>query len=71
MKLAKTLRNLFYNHRATFELAREIPLHPNLSFKKVCKRLIPIYAAISYKQIQYEIPPSGALFLFSSYLITL
>ncbi|CAG9332254.1 unnamed protein product [Blepharisma stoltei] len=71
IRLAKILRNVFYNNRSNFEVAREIPIHPNLSFKKVCKRLIPIYAIFTYRQVQYEIPPSGGLFLLSCYLVSL
>ena len=67
LKTAKVLRDIYLLQ--TFNLDwRQSNFERNPYYKEICKVIIPIYGMSKYKRVQYDLPPSGNVFLATSYL---
>lgn len=69
VKSARLLKNVFFTWSFRRVSAEEVQIRPRTSLKIVQKRLCPVYGALTYSSVQYEIPPIAHLLQIFVYFL--
>jgi hypothetical protein len=68
VRTVRMLQNLFATWKFR-SLSDDENIRTRLGFKIVLKRIYPVYGALSYNSVQYDVPPSGHLLQILNYLL--
>lgn len=69
VRSARLLRNVFSTWNFRRVSAEEVQIRPRTSLKNLQKRLSPVYGALTYNSVQYEMPPIVHLLQILTYFL--